>query len=100
MRTERPASSWRRPPRLVRCLRSPTETPAGAPQRTRGPAAGASASAARIDFMRLGRPFIETDEVAKGHRIRDVVGAGERIDAEALFQTGDEDRDRQRIEAG
>src|SRR2546421_12756002 len=100
MSTDRPASWWRRPPRLVRRVRSPTETLAGAPHRTRGAATGASASVARIDFMRLGGPFVEPDEVAEGHRIRDVVGVRERVDAEALFQPRDEDRDGQRIEPG
>ena len=43
--------------------------------------------------------FIEPDEVTESHRIGDVIGFGERIESQRLFESSDEDGDGERIEA-
>ena len=59
---------------------------------------GASASLSRIDAMGLGGVFIEPDEVTQRHRIGHVVGFGERIESQCLFESSHEDGDGERVE--
>src|SRR2546425_9785595 len=98
MRTDRPASSAARPPRLVPFGTWPRQTLADAPHRKRSGPSGALPSLSRIDAMRFGGVFIEPDEVTQRHRVRDVVGFGERIESQRLFEASHEDRDRERVE--
>src|SRR5258708_4829527 len=95
MRTDRPESSRRRPPRLVPRNRTPRETLAAAPHRKRPEQSDALTSSSRIDIMCLGGIFIEPDEVTQGHRIGNLVGFSERIESQGLFESGNEDRNRQ-----
>src|SRR5262249_60948456 len=88
-----------RPPGLVRAGAAWRGLRPARPASTRSGSAGASASLSRIDATAFGGVLIEADEVPQGHRIRDVFGFGERVEAERLFETRDENRDRERVEA-
>src|SRR5437879_8221067 len=79
MRTDRPDSTRRRPPRLVPHSRSRKDTLAVAPHRKRPEQSDALPSVSRSDVARFGSIFIEPDEVAEGDGIGDVVGFSERI---------------------
>src|SRR5439155_5939925 len=98
MRTERPASSAARPPRLVRSSRSPRQTMALTPQTKRSGPCGSLPRLSRIDATGFGGVFIEPDEVAQCDRIGHLVRLGERIAAQCFFETSHEDRDAKRIE--
>src|SRR5712671_6457550 len=99
MRTERPASSDTRPPRLVPFGTWSRQTLAVAPQRNRGGPSGALASLSRIDALAFGGVFIESDEVTQRHGIGRVVGLGEWIESQRFFEASDEDGDGERVEA-
>ena len=49
--------------------------------------------------MRSGGLFVELNEVAECHRVEDIVGFGERIESQFLFEAGHENRDTERVEA-
>src|ERR1700730_10288342 len=96
MRTDRPATSAPRPPRVVPFRRSSRQRLDAAPQRKRGGPSGALPSLLRIDVRASGGVFvegvlIEPDEVTERHRIGHVVGFGERIASQYLFEANDED---------
>src|SRR5436190_23839923 len=100
MRTERPASCAARLPRIVPLRRRLTDTAAVAPHRKRSGAAGALSSLSRIDAMGFGSVFIKPDEVSQRHRIGHVVGFGEWIESQRLFESSYQDGDGERVESG
>src|SRR5436190_16162050 len=50
--------------------------------------------------MNCGGLLIEPDEVTQRHGIRRFAGFGERIEAQLLFEPGDQDCDGERVETG
>src|SRR5258705_766819 len=99
MSTESPASSRRRPPRLVPRTRSLNATLAVAPHRKRPAQSGAFPSLSRSDVTRSGGIFIELDEVAKRHRIGHVLRLRERIQPQCFLESYNQNRNTQRVES-
>src|ERR1700736_5635800 len=94
--TQAPSSAARSPPRLEPCTRSPSATLAPRAWRKRS-----SPFAAPLSQSRNGCGiFVDPHEVAQRQRERRVVGAGERIEAELIFEPRDQHREAERIETG
>src|SRR5439155_11994318 len=99
MRTDRPASSATRPPKIVLLTRRSRRTLSPAPHRKRSGPSGELLSLLRIDAMGLGGMLIEPDKVTERHRVSHIVGFGEWVESQGLFEPGHENGDAKRIEA-
>src|SRR4029077_14169305 len=97
MTIDRPESSTRSSPRLLPRWRSSSGTLVVADHKKRP---GVLPSLSRRDVRRFGAMLIELDEVTQRDGVRNVVGFGEGIESQSLFQPGDEDGNREGVEAG
>src|SRR5262245_25703560 len=97
-RTERPQSSWASRSRQVLSMRSVSATLAFVPQRRRAEQS-VRARSCRMASTGRAKVFIVPNEVAKSYRIKNVLGLGERIQIQRLFQPGHKHCNRKGVEA-
>src|SRR3954447_16233652 len=103
MRTERPANSARRPPSADPWTRALRERWACAPQKTQScgfSSASSQSASVALRCSGLGGIFIGGHKVAQGHGKLEILGGGERIDAQFAFEPNDQHREGQRVETG
>src|SRR5258708_9605855 len=86
--------------RLEPCASSPRETCACCPHRWRRLSSTVWSSQSRSDRTSPCGIFVGLHEVAERDRKGDIVGCGERVHAQLIFQPGDENREAERIETG
>src|SRR5271163_4089855 len=102
--TERPRSSWSRPPRVEPWLSAARLTQASTSDSQRFDSRPASLSSCQREFNLCpgdGRRsmFVKRDEIADRHRELNLVFGAKRIDAEPILEPCDNDREAQRIKA-
>src|SRR5947209_6508041 len=98
MRIERSRRRSSCPPRLEPSTRSPSDTLASAPHSARPARLAAWLSAVHSEAGSAGGILVEPDEIADGHRELCVAVGIERIDAQRVLETRDDDRHAERIE--
>src|SRR6516162_2507546 len=100
MRTQRPRSATGSTSRLEERASAASSTRAVRPDRVRPPSSELSSSQSRSQRASAGGIFVGLHEIAERNRESDVVGCGERIDAERILEPDDQNGKAQRIEPG
>src|ERR1700678_47842 len=97
MTTERPLSSWHRPPSTEPESRSRRARLISALERNGSQASKLVLTASQSEAELFSNMFIKVDKITKGYRKLGIFRFSERLDAERIFKPGYNDCKRKRV---